>query len=157
MNGNPGAPYPQVLQKFQYSILNSCQPVGTISRQIVLVKAPPRKFMDGEILQDLDDIILKNFFKNPLLLQSLKEVKEDDQLKFSENLEENIERELQKLEIDDFMLQVEAEIKNDEYNGRMVLVVPGHSVELTCIKDNKKTGEYIKIDTNGKITNLIYD
>jgi hypothetical protein len=55
------------------------------------------------------------------------------------------------------MLRVEAEIKNDEYNGRMVLVVPGHSVELTCIKDNKKTGEYIKIDTNGKITNLIYD
>jgi hypothetical protein len=113
--------------------------------------------MDGEILEDLDDIILKNFIKNPLLLQSLNEVKEDDQLKFSENLEENVERELQKLEIDDFMLQVEAEMKHDKFNGRMVLVVPEHSVELTCINDNKKTGEYIKIDTNGQITNLTYD
>jgi hypothetical protein len=69
--------------------------------------------MDEEILKDLDGLVLDNFIENPLLLKSLKEVKEDDELKFSENLEENIERDLKKIEINDFMLEVETERATD--------------------------------------------
>ena len=52
----------------------------------------------------------------------------------------------------DALIHGELDVETNKFRGRAIILVPGKFVEVLNLRDNHKDGPFIRIETNGNVT-----